>query len=162
MGNICDGVNTYQCYQRLEDGYYILRLGGGLFGRLTGLPYTNATWSGCGAYGTDRDQFVFRIKDKGKVCEAVQVTSYTDRCTRPGAIDRSDLSGTSFPTAGGTVAPTINVFGEPYVADAMYGYRRTQAEDGLSSEDPNIDIRDYTTESQDKGEPQEISLDNFF
>lgn len=161
MGNICDGVNTYQCYQRLEDGYYILRLGGGLFGRLTGLPYTNATWSGCGAYGTDRDQFVFRIKDKGKVCEAVQVTSYTDRCTRPGAIDRSDLSGTSSPTAGGTVAPTINVFGEPYVADAMYGYRRTQAEDGLSSEDPNIDIRDYTTESQD-GEPQEISLDNFF
>jgi hypothetical protein len=32
---VCDGVITYECYQTLTDGIYLLRLGGGLFGRVT-------------------------------------------------------------------------------------------------------------------------------
>lgn len=35
-GKVCDGITFYECYQTLTDGVYILRLGGGLFGRLTG------------------------------------------------------------------------------------------------------------------------------
>jgi len=39
----------------------IVRLGGGLFGRLTGFPYSGATWSGCGSSGDYLDQLVFLI-----------------------------------------------------------------------------------------------------
>lgn len=125
MGNICEGVNHYQCYQRIRDGYYILRLGGGLFGRLTGLPYNNSRWEGCGESGTDRDQLVFRI-DSG-VCTAIQKYTYTERCSRPPPIDFYVLEGNQAPSAGGTASPTVNVFGEPYVEGAMY--RRLESEE---------------------------------
>jgi len=39
----------------------IVRHGGGLFGRLTGFPYSGATWSGCGSSGDYLDQLVFLI-----------------------------------------------------------------------------------------------------
>lgn len=51
-GKVCSGVSTFECYQSLNDGVYILRLGGGLFGDLTGFPYHGANWFGCGANGT--------------------------------------------------------------------------------------------------------------
>ena len=120
MGNTCDNVNHYQCYERVKDGFYTLRLGGGLFGRLTGLPYTGAKWKGCGASGTDRDQLVFKISDNK--CHPVQVFHFSNRCSRPPPIDRYHLSGLEAPTASGTVAPTVNVFGEPYVQYEMYAF----------------------------------------
>lgn len=61
FGKVCDGITTYECYQTLPDGVYILRLGGGLFGRLTGFPYNNASWEGCGESGTLHDQLVRRF-----------------------------------------------------------------------------------------------------
>ena len=42
-GKVCEGVGKYECYQTLVDGIYILRLGGGLFGRLTGFPKKKIT-----------------------------------------------------------------------------------------------------------------------
>jgi hypothetical protein len=118
MGKVCENVNQYQCYQRVRDGYYILRLGGGLFGRLTGLPYNNSRWTGCGEEGTDRDQLVFRIA--AGECTPIQKFTFSDRCSRPPPIDFYAIEGIEVPTAGGTAAPTINVFGEPYIAGAMY------------------------------------------
>jgi len=53
-GKVCEGVTTYECYQRVPNGVYILRLGGGLLGRLTGFPQNGAGWVGCGANGTVR------------------------------------------------------------------------------------------------------------
>ena len=40
-GQVCGGVEKAECYQTLVDGIYILRLGGGLFGRLTGFPHAH-------------------------------------------------------------------------------------------------------------------------
>lgn len=70
-GKVCDGINSYVCYQQQAEGLYILRLGGGLFGRETGFPYAGARWEGCGANGTDRHQLVFNISNG--VCSPVQV-----------------------------------------------------------------------------------------
>lgn len=118
-GKVCQGVMTYECYQIIPDGIYILRIGGGLFGRLLGFPRGNATWSGCGVtLGTEREQLVFRIS--GGQCTALQVYEYTERCARPPSIDLASYSTTPSPTAGGTVAPTQSVFGEPYVKGQMY------------------------------------------
>jgi len=120
MGNTCNNVDHYQCYQRPKDGYYILRVGGGLFGRETGLPYAGAKWKGCGAEGTDRDQLVFKIAN-GK-CTAIQVFRYTTRCSQPPPIDRYALDGIEVPTAFGTVAPTQSMFGPQYVQYQMYDF----------------------------------------
>lgn len=139
MGNICEGVNHYQCYQRIRDGFYILRLGGGLFGRLTGLPYNESRWEGCGRSGTDRDQLIFRI-DSG-ICTPLQVYTYTDRCSRPTAIDFFAVEGIEVPTAEGSAAPTISVFGEEYVEGAMYRRLDESEEsdsDGASTSKPRL------------------------
>jgi hypothetical protein len=48
---VCEGAVVYECYVTIKDGTYILRLGGGLFGLLTGYPQPGATWSGCGRSG---------------------------------------------------------------------------------------------------------------
>jgi hypothetical protein len=125
IGNVCDGIDHYQCYQRVRDGYYILRLGGGLFGRITGFPYNESRWEGCSMQGTDRDQLVFKIA--GGECIPIQKFTFTDRCSRPPPIDFYALEGLEVPTAGGTAAPTHNIFGEPYVEGAMY--RRLEGED---------------------------------
>ena len=127
MGNICVNEDTgapvdhYQCYQRIKDGFYLLRLGGGLFGRETGLPYHGAKWKGCGAEGDDRTQLIFRIAD-GK-CTPIQAYTYVTRCDRPPALDMMTLLGLDeMPTAEGTVAPTISVFGPEYIQYHMYDY----------------------------------------
>lgn len=117
-GKVCDGVTTYECYQTLTDGFYTLRLGNGLFGPLTGFPYADASWSGCGAEGGARDQFVFRITDG--VCYAVQKYTYTGRCDRPPAISTTTSASTVAPTGGGTVAPTQSVYGDVYIKGQMY------------------------------------------
>lgn len=57
-GRVCDGITTFECYQTLTDGVYILRLGGGLFGRVTGFPMRNASWQGCDEQGGLHDQLV--------------------------------------------------------------------------------------------------------
>ena len=120
-GKVCESINTYECYQRLSDGVYILRLGGGLFGRLTNLPYINAQWEGCGFNGTDRTQFIFKIYSG--VCYPLQAHTYASRCDRPSPIDTSLPDSTLSPTFGGTVKPSVNIFGEPYVPSiAMYGF----------------------------------------
>ncbi len=56
---------------------------------------------------------------KGK-CIPIQKYRYKNRCDRPPLIDFSGYSGTSSPTFGGTVMPTQNTFGEPYVEFQMY------------------------------------------
>jgi hypothetical protein len=117
MGKVCEGSLTYECYQRVSNGIYTLRLGGGLFGRITGFPKPNASWHGCGESGTDRDQLVFRI-DNG-VCTPLQKHRYTWRCDRPPLLG-SSYSGTHAPTASGTMAPTQNIYGETYVKGQMY------------------------------------------
>ena len=131
-GKVCNDVTFYECYQTLTDGVYILRLGGGLFGRLTGtfnshvfalvyiiiimtdFPHSDAKWSGCGRNGTYLDQFVFAIA-KG-VCTPVQVFRYTSRCVQPPPVNEDYYSSTATPTKGGTVAPTQSTFGNPYRA----------------------------------------------
>jgi hypothetical protein len=57
-GSVCEGVTTYECYQTITNGIYILRLGGGPFGRITGYPMSNASWHGCGESGGLHDQLV--------------------------------------------------------------------------------------------------------
>lgn len=57
-GKVCHGVTKYECYQTMTDGTYILRLGGGAFGRLTGFPYNDSHWRGCGEEGGVHDQLV--------------------------------------------------------------------------------------------------------
>ena len=126
MGNVCNGTDLYQCYQRPKDGYYILRVGGGLFGRETGLPYAGAKWKGCGAEGTDRDQLVFRIANGA--CQPIQVFRYTNRCSQPPPIDRYALDGVETPTAQGTAAPTVSMFGPQYVQYEMYNFDEGAAE----------------------------------
>ena len=58
-------MTTFECYQSTNNGVYILRLGGGLFGDLLGFPQQGATWQGCGANGTVRCLsfwvFLFRL-----------------------------------------------------------------------------------------------------
>lgn len=117
-GKMCDGIVMYQCYQTVPEGIYILRLGGGLFGDLLGYPLANASWTGCGASGGYLDQMVFRILNGN--CEAIQIFSYSTRCSQPPPIDTYQYLGIPAPTAGGTVAPTQSVFGEPYVKGQMY------------------------------------------
>ncbi len=148
-GKVCESINTYECYQRLSDGVYILRLGGGLFGRLTNLPYINAQWEGCGFNGTDRTQFIFKIYSG--VCYPLQAHTYTSRCDRPSPIDTSLPDSTLSPTFGGTVSPTVNIFGEPYVPGAMYGFNindnnkpkdNNQFEDIAHNDDDNNNNQD--------------------
>ncbi len=120
-GKVCHGVTTYECYQRINDGLYILRLGGGLFGRITGFPYPNASWHGCGEEGTDRDQFIFRIANG--VCTPIQKHRYSWRCDRPSPINGNAYSRTRAPTSGGTQAPSKSVYGDPYVKGEMYAHK---------------------------------------
>lgn len=121
LGKVCDDIHIYQCYQTLINGVYILRLGGGLFGREIGFPEKNATWEGCGESGTDRDQFIFQIENG--VCRPIAVNRYTWRCYRPNPVG---WDSTPSPTKGGTVAPTQNVFGPPYSAGNMYSVDPSQ------------------------------------
>eukprot|EP01038_Epipyxis_sp_PR26KG_P013167 gene13167-17641_t len=118
MGKVCEGVYTYECYQRLTNGLYILRVGGGLFGRLLEFPTPTANWIGCGENGTDRDQLIFQIKDQK--CTPIQKFRYDTRCSQPDPINIASYSGTKAPTSGGTIAPSQSTFGNPYVKFQMY------------------------------------------
>lgn len=80
-GRICDGISTYQCYQTMPNGYYIMRMGAGHFGPLLGFPRPDAHWSGCGVNGTHRDQLTFRIV--GGVCQPLQVYHFSTTCSIP-------------------------------------------------------------------------------
>jgi len=71
-------ISKYECYQTLLDGVYILRLGGGLFGRETGFPYPDAWWKGCGLNGTWDEQLIFQISENK--CTAIQKFKYNPRC----------------------------------------------------------------------------------
>lgn len=89
-----DRHKTYQCYQMLYDGYYILRLGNGIFDSLhyhypissrtnvtvfTEEAQSQATWSGCGESGGLNDEFVFQILN-GE-CIPIQKYTYLSKCT---------------------------------------------------------------------------------
>jgi len=154
LGNTCEGVNKYQCYQRIADGYYVMRLGGGLFGRLTGLPYANARWEGCGMSGTDRDQLVFRMVDGN--CVALQKTTYTTRCTDPVPLDIYAIEGGSAPTAGGTAAPTVNTFGPEYVQYQMYSVEESEKRKKMG------DSKSSSGEAERKAEDIVDALGGFF
>jgi hypothetical protein len=121
-GKACKGNTPSQCYQTLKNGIYLLRLGGGLFGRIQGFPMSGAHWQGCGESGGDRDQLIFMIAN-GE-CIAIQKYSYPGRCVRPPPINSAQLSGTLSPTFGGTVPPTQSVYGETYVSGQMYGIKK--------------------------------------
>ena len=71
-------ISKYECYQTLLDGVYILRLGGGLFGRETGFPNQGASWKGCGLNGTWDEQLIFQV-DSNK-CTPIQKFKYNPRC----------------------------------------------------------------------------------
>ncbi len=57
-GKVCKGITKYECYQTMADGTYILRLGAGSFGRVTGFPFNGSYWQGCGEEGGLHDQLV--------------------------------------------------------------------------------------------------------
>ena len=107
LGKVCQGKEFYQCYQTLTDGMYLLRLGGGLFGRELNFPRKNATWNGCDSSGGDRNQLIFRISESR--CVPLNNYRYNWRCDKPPIKDVSNAIATSFnvqskaPTAGGTV-----------------------------------------------------------
>lgn len=147
-GKVCDDVIVYECYQRLIDGVYILRLGGGLFGRLTGYPYPTANWTGCGVQGTDRDQLIFRIS--GGNCIPLQVHRYSGRCDKPQPLNFRAFSSTAAPTGGGTLSPTQSTFGKPYVKGQMYAFD-TELE-GLSDPLDYNAYRDIELEIEDLDE----------
>ena len=57
-------ISYYNCdHTSIINQHYLIkiRLGGGLFGRLTGFPHSGASWSGCGSSGDYLDQLVFLI-----------------------------------------------------------------------------------------------------
>lgn len=60
-GRVCDGIANYECYQTLAAGKYLMRQGGGHFGKIIGFPYTGASWEGCGTSGTWNEQLIFQI-----------------------------------------------------------------------------------------------------
>ena len=70
-GLICNDDRNYECFIRIPEGVYTLRMGGGLFGREPPyLPYNDTEWlfpskypKGCQSSGYHREQFVFEIKD---------------------------------------------------------------------------------------------------
>ena len=72
-GRVCDGILRYECYQTLPSGQYLMRMGGGLFGKILDFPRAGASWEGCGASGTWRDQFMFEIVNQ--TCFPMQVRS---------------------------------------------------------------------------------------
>ncbi len=123
-GKMCAGVAFYECYQTLPDGEYILRLGGGLYGRETRLPEDGAFWSGCGKTGGHREQMLFGVI-RG-ACHALQIFNYTTRCAQPEPVSTDIVSGfyqdqyTRAPSFGGTIMPTQHVFGNPYQKGKMY------------------------------------------
>lgn len=80
-GRVCDGVYKYECYQILPNGQYIMRMGGGLFGKILNFPLLDAHWYGCGASGTWRDQFIFQIANQ--TCYPMQVFRYNTTCDKP-------------------------------------------------------------------------------
>lgn len=156
-GKVCQGVSTYECYQTVPDGVYILRLGGGLFGRLLDFPYAHTNWTGCGASGDHLDQLVFRIANSE--CTPLQVFRYTHRCARPPPINLAAYSSTASPTGGGTVAPTQSTFGDPYVKGQMYGKtgnRKHHQSTVHLSNDENTD------QQQEKSSPQQRKSDKTF
>lgn len=83
-GRVCDGIATYECYQILPTGKYIMRMGGGLYGKDLLYPRAFANWQGCGVSGTDRDQLIFEIVNQ--TCVALQVFTYTSTCSVPPAL----------------------------------------------------------------------------
>lgn len=119
-GKFCDNIDIWSCLFNLIDGVYVMRLGGGLFGRETYLPHPTTLWSGCNATGTDRDQLIFRIYNNK--CTPLQVWRYRSRCDLPAPID---VSMPNSPSAAPsiTAAPSRNIFGNPYVASQMYERR---------------------------------------
>ena len=164
-GRVCDGITTFECYQTLTDGVYILRLGGGLFGRVTGFPMRNASWQGCGEQGGLHDQLVryslhyivhftvlyehimhctikmqvFSIND-GK-CTPLQKFHYAGRCSVPPVITSQQyISGgvelTPAPSYGGTAKPTGHVFGTGKGSANARRQQRDNEVDVLSGEFP--------------------------
>jgi hypothetical protein len=127
-GNVCnDGdagfgkwtISKYECYQTLLDGVYILRLGGGLFGRETGFPNPGSWWEGCGLKGTWDEQLIFQV-DKNK-CNPIQKFKYNPRC-------RSSVSAT---------------YGPPQYSDS--NHKIALYEIGAKADDhhKNYEARDY-------------------
>ena len=77
-GRVCDGIRSYECYQVLPTGYYLMRMGGGSFGKLLNFPQIDASWEGCDRSGTWKHQLMFKIVDR--VCYPLQVCRCDD-CT---------------------------------------------------------------------------------
>jgi hypothetical protein len=152
-GKVCgkDLTHPSECYQTLTDGIYILRLGGGLFGRQLGFPLPTAKWEGCGSSGTYLDQLIFTIR--GGQCEPLQKYHYSGRCDRPPPLNTAALSSTLSPTFGGTVSPSQNIFGEPFVKGEMYavqdGDKRTNKHERI---DPNLLKEESIQRSEESGE----------
>jgi hypothetical protein len=147
-GKVCVGAETTQCYQTLTDGIYILRLGGGLFGKQLGFPMKNATWNGCQRSGGVLDQFIFVIA--GGQCNPVQIHHWATRCDRPAPINAAGYSSTLSPTFGGTVAPSKAVYGEPYVPGQMYSVREKDSNEHMPPRqriDPNL-LQEEVVEKQ--------------
>lgn len=147
-GKACHGVSGYECYQTIQDGIYILRLGAGLFGELNGFPFNNANWTGCGASGGHRDQLVFRIAN-GQ-CEALQVFQYSSRCSRPSPINLVQYSSTPAPTSGGTVTPSQSTFGEAYVKGQMYAVGQDGEHEGHQRRREKLFVTDDDEEEEKK------------
>jgi hypothetical protein len=118
-GLVCDNVEEYECYIRMVEGTYILRLGEGLFGNITEFPRLGtqvpapnagdpnrtvtvgqAWWKGCGRNGTYKDQFTFQIDGNGK-CIPLAIDRF-ERPPHPQACGRS----THMPSPAPTMAPT--------------------------------------------------------
>ena len=77
-GTLCPDMFSYQCWQPLLDGTYILRLGGGL-----DVNSGDHTWSFCGKTGGAQTQLLFQIADG--TCTPLMTLSKHQYCVEGGA-----------------------------------------------------------------------------
>jgi len=69
-GTLCRGLFSYQCWQHLDPGTYILRIGGAL-----DMERGEHTWSFCGKTGGAMEQILFRVYEVSSPTAAPVVVS---------------------------------------------------------------------------------------
>ena len=148
VGKACDtgSLNRYECFIRLPDGLYTLRMGGGLFGRLLLFPRTkNATYefppnfkTGCNFTAEHRYQFTFRIM--GKVCQ--QETTFFDKYPmHPSNNPTEDYDRCFVPQEVETMTPTSAPTAATISVGFPDGYRRLKEKKTVGV-DANGDVLD--------------------
>ena len=100
-GTLCPGQFIHQCWQPLDEGVYILRVGGAL-----DLDRGEHTWSFCGKTGGAQTHLVFRVYREGDT----QEYDYMRRLTIG---TNSDINPVKIPPATPNTAANPNNLGTP-------------------------------------------------